>query len=480
MTGTSDFNDMAIEQGLPAVADVVNEALNRVKSPAPSEKASDIDAASEPPAPSDDWSDSEGLYDDDGRYSVDTLLKHFSYIYGTKHCWDGLQREQMELANLGHLVGRDRYKAWMESRNRKTVMGLKFEPGQDLGSDYINLFEGWGVEPAEGDCSLILGHIMKLCQNRQAEYEWLLNWLAYPLQNPGSKMATAVVMYGSEGPGKSITFDNVMGRIYDRHAITIGQAQLESSFTEWQSRKLFAVAEEVIARTERNHYKGMLKHLVTGQTLQIDQKHMSLREETNHLNFVFLSNSTVPLELDMGDRRYLVLYVEEVPPPEYFTELFRQIDGGGVEAFFHFLLKRDLGEFGPHSKPPSTEEKRGLIRASMTSPQYFHELWRSGELDVPYSCATASDLFKYFTRWCEENNEFKRTQRYFGQEIQRVMKPHRLEIRYPRSDSLAGQKRVYLAQPDLEKDFEGLGDHVGERCRAFREELKQLGIIHDQ
>lgn len=469
-----DFNDQHAADGLESVRVVVAEALQRAQS-APGGAV--LPAGDEPPAPSGNCVDFPVEYDDDRRYSLATLLNHFSYIYGTKHCWDGIRREQMELSNLGHLVGRDKYKKWMESADRKTVQALMFEPGQDLGPDYVNLFEGWGVEPVEGECNLILDHLNRLCRGRPDEIEWLLNWLAYPLQNPGSKMASAVVMYGSEGPGKSITFDSVMGRIYGRHQITIGQAQLESSFTEWQSRKLFAVAEEVIARQERNHYKGQLKHLVTGTTLQIDQKHMSLREETNHLNFVFLSNSTVPLELDIGDRRYLVLYVEDVPPEGYFKALFEQIDGGGVEAFFHFLLSRDLGDFGPHTKPPMTDEKQGLINASMTSPQYFHSLWKAGELDIPYQSAKAGDLYTYFVKWCENNGEFRRTQRYFGQEIGRVMKTGRERFAYPKDTAVEGQHRVYYAEPDLETTEDSFSQHIGKRCRDFRTALVNFGYI---
>lgn len=476
----SDFNDLAAVAGMPAVAEQVNKALDRMRKPL----CGSDDVGDQPPAPSGfaSISGDDIEYDEDRRYSLDTLYRHFFYIYGTKECWDNIRRERMELSHLGHLVGRDKYKKWMESVNRKTVLGLKFEPGADMGPDWVNLFEGWGVEPAAGDCSLILGHINFLCRGRDEEYQWLLNWLAYPLQNPGAKMSTAVVMYGSEGPGKSITFDNVMGRIYDRHKITIGQAQLESSFTEWQSRRLFAVAEEVVARTERNHYKGMLKHLVTGSTLQIDQKHMSLREETNHLNFVFLSNSTVPLELDMGDRRYLVLYVDEVPPADYFTRLFQQVDNGGVEAFFHYLLHRELGEFNAHSKPPLNDEKRDLIGASLTSPQYFHHQWRNGELSIPYSCATASDLFRYFTHWCDQNGEFKRTQRYFGQELARVMKPMRMRIRYPLHDAHENQHRLYIAEPDMEMDWGDMSQaqFIGKRCRDFRTGLEQEGIVRDK
>lgn len=483
MTDTTDFNDLAAAAGLPAVAEQVNQALMRMRqgnSPAPS--GSEY-GSGEPPAPSGFASISaDGVeYDEDRRYSLATLHRHFFYIYGTKECWDNIRRERMDLTHLGHLVGREKYKKWMESANRKTVLGLKFEPGADLGPDYVNLFEGWGVEPKSGACDLILKHLSFLCRHREEQFQWLLRWLAYPLQNPGAKMASAVIVYGSEGPGKSITFDNIMGRIYGRHKITIGQAQLESTFTEWQSRRLFAVAEEVVSRQERNHHKGMLKHLVTGSTLQIDQKHLSLREETNHLNFVFLSNSTVPLELDMGDRRYLVLYVDEVPKPEYFQQLFQQIDNGGVEAFFHHLINLDLSGFDEHSKPPMTEEKGDLIGASMTSPQYFHYQWRNGELDIPYMCATAADLYRYFTNWCEQNGEFKRTQRYFGQELQRVMKPARLRFGYPEWNSVEGQHRVYVAEPCMAMDFgtDSPAQFIGRRCRLFREGLKQEGIIRE-
>ena len=30
---------------------------------------------------------------------------------------------------------------------------------------------------------------------------WVLRWLAYPLQHPGAKMRTAMVVHGDEGSG---------------------------------------------------------------------------------------------------------------------------------------------------------------------------------------------------------------------------------------------------------------------------------------
>ena len=471
MSNLVDFNDLHVTEGLAEVkrqVDAALEKMQKAKSPAPSLSGSDS-------------SEEENGLDDGGRYSMDTLLAKFSYIYGTKFAWDSVRHEQMELSHLGHLVGRERYKMWNESPSRKTVLGIRFEPGQELGPDWVNLYTGFPLQPMQGECSRVLEHIKRLCRHRAEEYEWLLKWLAYPLQNPGAKMATAVVVYGSEGTGKSITFDEVMGRIYGEYKVTIGQAQLESSFTEWQSKKLFAVAEEVVARTERNHYKGMLKHLVTGSTLQIDQKHHSLRQETNHLNMVFLSNSTVPLELDMGDRRYMVLFADDVPEPEYFKTLFKEINNGGVEAFMHHLMTMDLGDFDEHSKPPVNQEKHDLIGASLTSPQYFHMLWKAGELEIPYGCATSADLYKYFAKWCEQNGEFRRTQRYFGQELKRVMKQGRWRFSYPEITFPQAQHRVYFSDEQLLAMPSGarVDDYVGEQCRNFKISLAAEGIALD-
>ncbi|MCH2039919.1 MAG: DUF5906 domain-containing protein [Saccharospirillaceae bacterium] len=487
----TDFNDLHLSAGLCEVKTQVEAAIAKAQleaaAPSVGEVVPDVpDYFDEPPAPSDVGDGfSGGVVFENGRYSADTLLANFSYIYNTDTCWDNITRQQMKLSHLNHLVGKDRYKDWNESRMRKTVKELVFEPGKDCGPDVVNLYEGWGVEPSfvgESGCRRILDHVMRLAKGEKKVADFMLNWLAYPLQNPGAKMATSCVIFGSEGTGKSILYDGFMGKIYGAHTITIGQAQLESSFTEWQSKKLFAVAEEVVARTERNHYKGLLKHLVTGRELLIDQKHMPLRRESNHLNFVFLSNSSVPLELDLGDRRYLVLYSDEVPNPQYFKDLFAEADNGGVEAFFGYLLKRDLTGFDQHSKPPMTEAKDELIGSSMTSPQYFHRQWSRGELDWPYTCAATGDLFQAFKHWCEENNEFRRNERFFAQELKRVMKPQRLNINYPTEKDPVRTVRVWVRDDDPTplKEDESINKFIGRCCRNFKLALTQANVIREE
>jgi putative DNA primase/helicase len=405
------------------------------------------------------------------RIGEQELLKDFVLIYGTDLVWDCNRRRMVKLAALREVVGRERIKLWQESPYRRVAEDVLFDPTEQCGPTMLNLYDGFKMAPApvgQEGCRKILAHLGRLCGNRKDEYLFVLRWIAYPLQNPGAKMATSIVMFGAEGPGKSLVWEKVVKRIYGEYGVTIGQAQLESQFTGWQSRKLYALAEEVVSRQEMRHYKGLLKHLVTGETLQINEKMQSLREERNHLNFVFLSNSTVPLELDDGDRRYLVLYVDQVPPKEYFTELVHEIENGGVEAFYQYMLTLPMDGFNEHTKPPLNEEKQALIEGSLSPARYFLRVWQRGELDLPYGAAVAGDLYRAFCRWCERANEFKRREREFYQEIQRDLVQVRKDIKFPDQHADFKTCRIYMPkalearrdEPDWLKD-------VALQCRAF-------------
>lgn len=483
--GPTDFNDLHLLKGLDAVRAQVIDAVDRFKQGAaqlPPAPTGDCEPPSyitdvpddESPAPSIDSVEEAAEYMERmGRYSHERMIELFWFIWGTDTCWDSLNKKQIRLSHLRHGVGRERFKLWDESLERQCRQGIVFEPGQDLGKSMVNLFEGFAIQPnAKGafGCQKILAHIWRMCGEREPEFEWLLKWIAYPLQNPGAKMDSSVIMYGSEGPGKSILWEKVVKRIYGKYGVTIGQAQLESQFTGWKSAKCFAVAEEVVSRAERNHHKGMLKQTVTGATHMINEKMLPEREETNHMNFVFLSNSTVPLELDLGDRRYLVLYVDGKPSKQYFDDLFVEIDGDGVACFMHHLLQMDLAGFDSHTQPPMNREKDELIAASMSSPLYFHRLWKAGELDIPYQTAGNNDLFKAFQRWSDRQGEFKRTQRFFSSELSRVMTQHRRAIKYPREMDSPKTQRFWLTEDDLQQQHEeNFIEGCAQRVREFRE-----------
>lgn len=460
--------------------------------PASAPSAPDPAAAHEtlPDAPSREWPeddfgpDAHTLGGAGGfRITERELLRDFVVVYGSDVAWDCVRGRMIKLSAIREAVGRTSYKWWQESEHRRMAQDVVFDPTETCNPMMLNLFDGFHAERdprGKEGCDLILKHLGLLCNHRADEYRFLLQWIAYPLQNPGAKMATAVVMFGAEGPGKSLLWERVVREIYGTYGTTIGQAQLESQFTGWQSRKLFALAEEVVSREEMRHYKGVLKHLVTGETLQINEKNMPVREERNHLNFVFLSNSTVPLALDEGDRRYLVLYVDRVPPKEYFEALVKEIETGGIAAFYEYLMSLDLTDFGPHSKPPLNEEKQGLIDGSLPAPRYFVRRWLAGETEFPVTAAvTQEDLWRAFCRWCDGANEFKRRQRDFTQEAVRDLRQSRNDIKYPTQNDAFITKRIYitpafLAEKDkLGRDWAG---KAGLECRKFTTAFERYAV----
>lgn len=407
------------------------------------------------------------------RYSHDDMLANFSLIYGTDTVWDSCEHMQMRLSHLRHIVGRDAYKDWDTDPRRQIARGLVFEPNGLVPPHHVNLFRGFPLTPGgrgRDGCLKILDHIWSLSGQRKEEFRYLINWIAYPLQHPGAKMDSSVIMYGAEGPGKSVLWEQVVARLYGEYATTIGQAQLESTFTGWQSGKLFALCEEVVSRAERSQHKGQLKHLVTGHTLMINEKNLPLREEQNHINFVFLSNSTVPLELDMGDRRYLVLYCGDVPQGNYFRDLFAEINGDGIREFYRYLMDLDLGDFNEHSRPPLNQDKQNLIDASLPSPVLFLHEWRDGLLDLPYCSCTKSDLFQEFGRWCERANEFKKRDRDFVAEIRRHLPEGRHDLALHGYDRKT--VRIWITPDDaLHQHDDDYIKRLEDSCIKFRDAI---------
>lgn len=353
---------------------------------------------------------------------VNHLLEHFVLIYGTDTVWDGCERLQMKIANMGHAHGADMVRLWKSNERRRTVRldDVVFDPTMKCDPETtVNLYDGMAMVPKEGNVDPILD-LVRYLTSRAAEHEaecdeimhWLLCWLAYPLQHPGAKLRTAVVMHGDEGAGKNFLFD-IMVAIYGKYGALVGQDELEDKFNDWRSCKMFVVGDEVSSRAELVHNKNRLKALITSPTVQINPKNLARREEKNQMNIVFLSNELQPLALDNSDRRYLVVYTPRAKDPDYYRKLGQWRDNGGAEAFYHFLLTYPLDGFHPYSPAPMTAAKEALIEINRKSPEQFWAEWSGGELDLPYQACAVDQAYSAYLKWCQRTGDrypFKRNQ----------------------------------------------------------------------
>ncbi len=389
---TSDFNDLQQAEGRHVVRAQVEAHLLAIGIvPGSGANAS---------------GDHPGEVGDDagGQFPVETLLRHYALIYSTETVFDGERAMVLGLGALRSAGGKSRVREWLEHPRRRLVMPdqVGFDPSGADAAITCNLWRGWPTTPKPGNCQLLLELLEYLCSNEPdptSTFRWLLNWAAYPLQHPGAKMSTAVLMHGPEGSGKNF-FWGSLAAVYGRYAAQISQTELESQFNGWASAKLFVIGNEVVQRAELYHQQGRLKTMITEGAWMVNEKNLPTRQEANHANFVFLSNRLDIAKLDRNDRRYAVIWTPEGLGEDFYRELKQDIDAGAVAALHDYLLRLPLGDFGPHTKPPMTAAKAELIDLSMDSPERFWQDWVHQRLPVPCRPLMAEQLYEVYRVWC--------------------------------------------------------------------------------
>lgn len=340
--------------------------------------------------------------------------ERYVYLDGSQDVWDRQLRQRLPARAVQLALG-DAFTLWLNSTDRQVIpaVNLVFDPRMTKSTEeYINTFEGLPLAPLEDAerCAGIVRMLKFLCNGDEDAVHWLTSWLAYPLQHLGAKMDTAVLLHSTmEGSGKSFLLSDIMREIYGDYGATVGQGQLDSSWTAWQSNKLYGVFEEVVSRDQRYNQVGKIKHMVTGKTVRIESKFVNGWEEANYMNAVFLSNEIMPWPISEHDRRMFVMWPEETLDPRLQKRVAWEIANGGIEAFYHYLLSFALGDFDQRTRPPKTKARQRLVELSRTSWESFLVQWRAGYLGVPFDVALTSDIHDLFVEWCSVNREHSMT-----------------------------------------------------------------------
>lgn len=343
------------------------------------------------------------------------MLDRYTLLYGTKTVWDAEKRMVLTYDAMSLARGSDLASRWIEHPLHREIDAdkLVFDPTQRLPLEtHVNMFQGFPLVPKQDDakCDLVLELLHNLCSSEsdaEIVFDWVVRWLAYPLQHPGAKMQTSLLFFGEkQGTGKSLFFEGIMRPIYGIYGMTAGQHQLESQYTAWKSQKLYVVFEEILSRQDKYSHFGLIKHMITGRDHRLNEKHLPERTEANHLNAVMLSNEFQAVPIEPEDRRFLVVEARNVPRLDLLEKIKAGLDDGIVEAFYDFLLKYPLGEFNPHTKPVMTRSKQRVIRYGLPGWDAFYQSWAAGDIaDTPYCSCRTEDLYVIYKRWCESSGE---------------------------------------------------------------------------
>jgi len=436
----TDYNDLHALEGLHVVRTQIEARLSELQWNRPSQKIA-VNTTS----------GGEGNAAIRPFESYDELLKRFALVYGQGGTV--FDRQEHCLVTLSDMrdacVRKDVHRFWMEHPNRDIVRVTEvgFDPGGDDPQVTCNLWAGWPTQPKAGKCDKLLDLLWHMCSgesNAKQLYEWVLRWIAYPIQHPGAKMKTTLVLHGPQGTGKNMFFEALMS-IYGQYGRIIDQSAIEDRFNDWASRKLFLIADEVIARSDLYHVKNKLKAFITGDRIRINPKNMAAYEEHNHVNVVFLSNEAMPVVLEEDDRRHAVIWTPEKLGVEFYREVMAEIRAGGVAALHDFLLHVEMGDFNNGTLPPQTAAKDELIGLALDSPLRFIDQLESGFIDglLPRP-APAREWYEAYKLWCHRDGVRAAPQPKFLNAIERKRGVKSLYKRYLINQTTLGPHAILM------------------------------------
>ena len=217
----------------------------------------------------------------------------------------------------------DLYDVWSRSPEARKYSDRVFYPMRSVSpedTDVLNTFAGLKAEQqvvfdqnntsmsvVEEDFALILVHIRNLCGGNKMYYEYLLDWLAYPVQT-GEKTNVAVISHGGQGCGKTFFLLEFMGeQIYGStlHAKIAGGKQVGGDFNAQISGKMYLAIEEPndFSKAKLN----LLKDLITAGSIEVNGKGVNQTFVDDYTNYVFTCNSIPPDMLEEDDRRYFII-----------------------------------------------------------------------------------------------------------------------------------------------------------------------------
>lgn len=346
--------------------------------------------------------------------------------------------------------------AWLKWPLRHEVAKLTYMPGEPKFTEdpetrdrCYNTWPGWGCQPAEGDIQPwydLLDHLFTGAE--PGAMEWFLDWCAYPLQYPGAKLFSAVVIHGvHQGTGKSL-LGYTLGKIYGKNFVEIRQADLHNGKNDWAEHKQFVLGDEVTG-SDKRHDADTLKKLITQKTIRIDIKYVPTYELPDCINYLFTSNQPDSFFLEDSDRRFFIHEVMSPPLPEdFYAEYDLWLHGKGPQSLFYELLHRDLSGFNPAAPAFMTKAKQRMladtrsdlgswVRWLMQAPE---QVLKVGRMTIDRDLVTNKDLLMIY----DPDGHKKLTANGLGRELRRAGVPVANEG-LPVRTSL-GVERLYIVR----------------------------------
>lgn len=234
-------------------------------------------------------------------------------------------------------------KKWFGDARRREYGSSDFMPGVADHPTIFNLWTGWGCTPdpaASCDAWLTLLRDV-ICGGDPDLNTWLLNWFANILRDPMKKAMTSLVVIGKQGAGKSLLFSyfgSILGR--SGYIAVTNDEHIHGKFNNHFNRALLLHGDEALYAGDRKH-RGIIKSMITDSTRIHERKGIDAKTVNNYLRLALTSNESHAAPVEVGDRRFTVIDMEDRKiPDEHIKAVVRELEGSGPSGLMDFLMNR--------------------------------------------------------------------------------------------------------------------------------------------
>ncbi|WP_394698436.1 DUF5906 domain-containing protein [uncultured Desulfobacter sp.] len=345
--------------------------------------------------------------------------------------WDALTNSGVKLMSLGD--------AWRNHPNRRDYEGVVFDPSEKASKEYYNYWQGFAVEPKQGDWSMMQSHILNVISSGDAELaRWITAWMARIVQDPGGKRpGTSIVLRGGQGTGKG-TFVHAFGAIFgEEHYIQVADlGAVVGQFNGHFKDKVLVYVDEVPWSGNRAA-EGILKNMVTEPRLNIEEKFFGKYQVQNNVNFIFASNSEWVSPAGIDERRFCVLdadnpHAQETKKDGYFDKIDEQMRDGGIEAMMYDLLHMDISDVNLRDIPKTEALWEQKMFNMSPVESFWYECLSKGALRDPLPSETGdmitwgevavADFYRAYKNHVEDTGRGRRVLSVdlFGKQIRKL------------------------------------------------------------
>jgi hypothetical protein len=272
---------------------------------------------------------------------------------------------------------------WLMHLERRQYDGITFQPnGDEVIDNRLNLWKGWGIDPVEGDWSLMQDHILVvLADGNQEFFEYVMNWLAWCVQHPDRQAEVALVFKGKKGTGKG-ALGNAMMRIFGQHGVHLSDAKHLVGFNGHLRDACFLFADEAYWPGDKTA-EGNFKRLITEPSLFIEGKHRQPVYAANMLHVMMAGNEEWIAPAGERERRFAVSNVSEchIQDAKWFDPLFAQLEDGGYAAMLFDLLHHGIANWHPRRFPKTAALLEQQEQSLSPLDAWWVELLEGGVLE---------------------------------------------------------------------------------------------------